>query len=48
MELLEKIGNFCLYNPWCYAAWVLIASPVAGALLTGVDRKLTARMLGRM
>ena len=48
MELLEKIGNFCLYNPWCYAAWVLIAAPVAGAFLTGIDRKLTARMQGRM
>lgn len=48
MELLEKIGSYCLNTPWLYAFLVLLAAPVAGALLTGIDRKLTARMQGRL
>ena len=48
MELLEKIGTVCLTNQWLYAFLVLLSAPVAGALLTGIDRKLTARMQGRI
>ena len=46
MEMLQKIGAYCLNNPYIYALIVLILAPVAGIILTGVDRKLTARMQG--
>ena len=48
MEMLQKIGAYCLNNPYIYALLVLILAPVAGIILTGVDRKLTARMQGRI
>ena len=48
MEMLQKIGAYCLNNPYIYALIVLILAPVAGIILTGVDRKLTARMQGRI
>ena len=48
MELLQKIGTYIFDTPWLYALLVLIAAPVAGIILTGVDRKLTARMQGRI
>ena len=44
MEALQKI----ISNPWVYAALVVVLTPFAGALLTSVDRKLTARMQGRI
>ena len=48
MEMLQKTGAYCLNNPYIYALIVLILAPVAGIILTGVDRKLTARMQGRI
>ena len=48
MEMLQKIGAYCLNNPYIYALLVLILAPVAGIILTGVDRKLTAHMQGRI
>ena len=44
MESLQKI----ISNPWVYAALVVVLTPFAGALLTSIDRKLTARMQGRI
>ena len=29
MELLEKIGSYCLNTPWLYAFLVLLSAPVA-------------------
>ena len=48
MELLQKIGTYIFNSPWLYAFLVLIGTPVAGIILTGIDRKLTARMQGRI
>ena len=39
MEILKNIG---------YAVLVLVATPIAGMLLTSFDRKLSARMQGRI
>ena len=44
MESLQKI----ISNPWVYTALVVVLTPFAGALLTSIDRKLTARMQGRI
>ena len=44
MESLQKI----ISNPWVYAALVVVLTPFAGALLTSIDRKLSARMQGRI
>ena len=44
MESLQKI----ISNPWVYSLLVVVLTPFAGALLTSIDRKLTARMQGRI
>ena len=44
MESLQKIVS----NPWVYSLLVVVLTPFAGALLTSIDRKLTARMQGRI
>ena len=44
MESLQKI----ISTPWVYAALVVVLTPFAGALLTSIDRKLSARMQGRI
>ena len=48
MEFLHKTAAYCLNDPWLYALFVLLAAPLAGAFLTAFDRKLTARMQGRI
>ena len=48
MESLQNIGRYCLENKWLYVLIVIIVTPVIGALLTSIDRKLTARMQGRI
>ena len=44
MESVKEL----LRNPWIYAALVVVLTPFIGALLTSIDRKLTARMQGRI
>ena len=44
MESLKNILN----NPWVYALVVVVITPFIGALLTSIDRKLSARMQGRI
>ncbi len=48
MEILHKIAAYCMDTPWLYALLVLLLTPLAGAFLMGFDRKLTARMQGRL
>lgn len=48
MELLQKVCSYCWNTPWLYGFLVLLLTPIAGIILTGVDRKLTARMQGRI
>ncbi|HEX2999680.1 MAG TPA: complex I subunit 1 family protein [Armatimonadota bacterium] len=37
-----------LCQPWILAALAIVAAPIIGCLLTGIDRRLTARMQGRV
>ena len=48
INFIQKAGVYCLEHPWLYAVVVLLITPIAGALLTSFDRKLTARMQGRI
>ena len=48
INFIQKAGVYCLEHPWLYAVVVLLITPIAGALLTSFDRKLTARMQGRL
>lgn len=48
METFHKITAYCLNTPWLYGALVLAAAPLLGAFLTAFDRKITARMQGRI
>ena len=48
MEILMKIGAYCWNTPWLYALLVLLLTPLAGAVIMSVDRKLNARMQGRI
>ena len=46
-QILTQMTEIC-GNPYVYAALVMILAPLAGALLMGIDRVVTARMQGRM
>lgn len=48
MESLQKIGRYCLENQWLYVLIIVVVTPFIGAFLTSFDRKLTARMQGRI
>ena len=48
INFAQKVGVYCLEHPWLYAVLVLVLTPFIGALLTSFDRKLTARMQGRI
>jgi len=48
MESIKEIGRYCLANQWLYVLIVVIFTPFFGAILTSFDRKLTARMQGRI
>ena len=48
MKFLKDFGTYCLENQWLFAVIVLVVTPIVGVLLTSFDRKLTARMQGRI
>ena len=48
MKFLKDFGTYCLENQWLFAVIVLVLTPIVGVLLTSFDRKLTARMQGRI
>ena len=48
MEFLNDIGAYCWNTPWLYALLVLLLAPLGGAVVMSLDRKLTARMQGRI
>ena len=48
IDYLHKIAAYCLSNQWLCAVLIIVLSPLAGAFLTAFDRKLTARMQGRI
>ena len=48
MEFLNKIVAYCLSHQWLYVLIVVVVTPFIGAILTSFDRKLTARMQGRI
>ena len=48
MQILNDIGAYCWNTPWLYALLVLLLAPLGGAVIMSLDRKLTARMQGRV
>ncbi len=44
--ILSQFAEFC-NNPYLFGTLVMIFAPLAGALLMGIDRVITARMQGR-